>query len=1018
MEKTNIKMENKNTQSNPQFKQVKNIKWEWWKKLNEKKWKYFDIPWYWKIPIKIQSISDEALENIIRTRRLLKVNIPKESEIIDMKDQSEYYKKIKEEVLSKFNNNRFAIISWPTWTGKTTLAKTIAYELWLEIYEVWADREKVVDDFAKSIKTLKKGNILQIKEVPWDLLKALTWWWIYLINEANTLSPDVQLALANMLESGFVIIWDKKYKVHPNFFLAFTSNDSYAWTNSYNNAVIRKAGGIVQFDYEPNIEWEKKIVNTLYKNIKRELQTPVVISEQDLNKIANNIRNLRENIRKYNNEVSYEEKILSQDLNDIWHFLYIRFYEKLIKEILQSPSSTIDLKEMVNNLFLPYVQDVIYGMWVDGSYINHKNDIKKLKEIIEKTISDVLHINSNESKNYIDPDLLESAFNDGNLTKKGKDFLKNNFDISSLDVSSKDNWNEKKKNTKGLNTNSFRKKILDNETKSYWEKLKRQEKIEELAQDIYEKLVETHREKIIKDIEIVKKEIYWKLLKININWEDIFFKVKNDKDFDLDSIRTEKDVLNKVFWNDNLQIIYEDEVYENFFSHPKSLEIRRYSKQLEIEKNNKKYIVFLWFKGEIKDIRYIWEESWDYYIPQSKVNDLLISSYEILTQKEIENLDEKHYLALNENWEIIFKKLHELKERIEKGENISILRKINDKKLEEELRERFKNLDKLNLHNWVEEKAETWVPTPIIWKAKPLQSIVEETKNNFYVITEKLRKIIDNVYNSLQIGEDVMLVWPSWVGKTSIAKEVAKYMKLPYIDLQITEDFEEKDISSKLWWNEGELENTLTPFLDFYINGWIVELKELNMAIFTTFLHNFMDKNWEITFQWKVYKRNPNFHIIATVNPFDNRIFYGTKPLNLATNARFKVIHIDYLWSEEEINSILKALPLLNEKLSSWEEYKKVKKFIEFTMNMIVYPIRGKIEELRKTQTESTSEILQILVKKNLTIDTIIWWLKGIENAEELREKLKMYYTFTEEERKLLEWDESLKSILSLLLGI
>jgi intein-encoded DNA endonuclease-like protein len=65
----------------------------------------------------------------------------------------------------------------------------------------------------------------------------------------------------------------------------------------------------------------------------------------------------------------------------------------------------------------------------------------------------------------------------------------------------------------------------------------------------------------------------------------------------------------------------------------------------------------------------------------------------------------------------------------------------------------------------------------------------------------------------------------------------------------------------------------MTAFLDFWVNGGIVELKELNMAYMTTFLHNFMDANGQIILNNKVYKRNPNFHIIATVNYPDDRIY-------------------------------------------------------------------------------------------------------------------------------------------------
>gem|GEM_PF-2605546 len=82
---------------------------------------------------------------------------------------------------------------------------------------------------------------MQIKQVPGLLLKSMMNGGIFLINEANTLPPDIQLALANMTESGFVVIGNKKMKIHPNFYILFTSNKGYAGTNEYNKAVERKA---------------------------------------------------------------------------------------------------------------------------------------------------------------------------------------------------------------------------------------------------------------------------------------------------------------------------------------------------------------------------------------------------------------------------------------------------------------------------------------------------------------------------------------------------------------------------------------------------------------------------------------------------------------------------------------------------------------------------------------------------------------------------------------------------------
>jgi hypothetical protein len=37
------------------------------------------------------------------------------------------------------------------------------------------------------------------------------------------------------------VVGTKKYLVHPNFSLVFTSNPDYAGTENYNSAVVRKA---------------------------------------------------------------------------------------------------------------------------------------------------------------------------------------------------------------------------------------------------------------------------------------------------------------------------------------------------------------------------------------------------------------------------------------------------------------------------------------------------------------------------------------------------------------------------------------------------------------------------------------------------------------------------------------------------------------------------------------------------------------------------------------------------------
>ncbi len=970
----------------------------------------FHVPGYGEINVDIQTVSDEALEKILKKRAFYLSDIPSKKEIIPGENQSDYYMKIKQEIINRILTKKFAIVQWPTGTWKTTIVKTIGYEMQLPVYEVGADAEKAIDDFAKEIKTFKKWNTLQVKELPGILIKAITQWGIFLINEANTLSPDIQVALANMLESGFVIVWTKKYLVHPNFALIFTSNQDYAWTNPYNAAVIRKAWWIVNFDYEPSLEWEEKVVKTIYEKIMNEISFDVEISDEDLKKVAKFVRSFREKLREYNYGVSLKQKFLSQDLNDAWHFLYIRFYEKLLKDILISGDTVINFKKLAVDLFVSYLQEKIVWWGSKWEYIDHINDIEKLKSLISEWFPKDYFIGlerrEKDDKVKLDPDLAEEVLE---LLNYDLELLEEAQKL--IDFSLVEKEQERKKTrqklwfTRGWINPNLLKKVLSNEVKSYWERLRRTEGIAQIAQYMYERLVDTHRKKVIWNIEYREHDIYWPILIVEINKEPIIFKVKDWQEFDLRSIETEKDVLEKIFGNDDLEIVYEDEVFENVFAPPKSLEIRRFSKMIDYGDK----IVFLWFRGEIRDIRYVWEESWKFYIPQSKVNDLLLRTYKVLNENEIQQLlngNEKkeghHVLILNDNDKIEFITISELRKRLDKSASVRVLQGIKDENLEAEIRQRFAHVDKLNLHNWVEEMAETWIVAPVYGRAYPLQRAVEQKLSEaFDIIPGSIEKLLNELKKYLESWEDLLLIWPSGVWKSSVVRELAERLGLPYIDLQITENLQEGDLQTKLAWNEWEIENVFTPFLDYWINGWVVELKELNMAPVLTFLNNFLDENWQIRIGDRVYRRHPNFHLVATMNPFDNRIYPWTKPLNLAVQARFRVVNLTYLDKEEEKEVLINIAKEFKEKLlKEWLE-----EVIDEILNLVVIPIRNKIKELMKTQTMWTDEALKILAEKNVTIDIMIRWIKTAKSIEDIKNFVRQHFSMDKEKVELLPED-------------
>gem|GEM_PF-3371713 len=57
---------------------------------------------------------------------------------------------------------------------------------------------------------------------------------------------------------------------------------------------------------------------------------------------------MRESIREHNN--ASDTPFLTQDGNDFWHFLYIRFYEKLAFNILSHKNTFVDLQREIKKI--------------------------------------------------------------------------------------------------------------------------------------------------------------------------------------------------------------------------------------------------------------------------------------------------------------------------------------------------------------------------------------------------------------------------------------------------------------------------------------------------------------------------------------------------------------------------------------------------------------------------------------------------------------------------------------------
>jgi hypothetical protein len=100
-------------------------------------------------------------------------------------------------------------------------------------------------------------------------------------------------------------------------------------------------------------------VKTIYEKLEEKFKFEKKLNDKSLKTITTFVREFRQKLRKYNQQANLDEKILSEDLNDAWHFLYIRFYEKLLKNILSTEKIVIDLEEEVLYLFNSYLSDVV-----------------------------------------------------------------------------------------------------------------------------------------------------------------------------------------------------------------------------------------------------------------------------------------------------------------------------------------------------------------------------------------------------------------------------------------------------------------------------------------------------------------------------------------------------------------------------------------------------------------------------------------------------------------------------------
>lgn len=158
-----------------------------------------------------------------------------------------------------------------------------------------------------------------------------------------------------------------------------------------------------------------------------------------------------------------------------------------------------------------------------------------------------------------------------------------------------------------------------------------------------------------------------------------------------------------------------------------------------------------------------------------------------------------------------------------------------------------------------------------------------------------LHYAFEDVYRSVSLAHPVMLVGPAGCGKTTIGRQVATAMNLPfYITSTITEPHE------LTGYRDGYGQYHTTPFRQAFEHGgvWVADeidawdasaLLAANAALANGFAY-FSDGN-------NVVMRNSNFRMVGTANTYGSgadRLYVGRNELDAASVDRFAVIDVDY----------------------------------------------------------------------------------------------------------------------------
>lgn len=166
----------------------------------------------------------------------------------------------------------------------------------------------------------------------------------------------------------------------------------------------------------------------------------------------------------------------------------------------------------------------------------------------------------------------------------------------------------------------------------------------------------------------------------------------------------------------------------------------------------------------------------------------------------------------------------------------------------------------------------------------------------------------------------LLLMWETWVGKTTIVREVAKNKKKTITRINLNGQTWREEILGKYvldWWATVRQDGPLLQALR--TGDWIL-LDEINAALpevlFT--LQALIETKWGklgdinlVEKDWEIITPHKDCRIFATANPADRYIW--AKDFNVATLSRFVVMDVEKLNVTDELALLKDLFPKLDE---------------------------------------------------------------------------------------------------------